>query len=50
MATFSPALKGYVADVPRVVFRRCDGAAYFFDELFMQRLVLLSEMIITNPS
>jgi hypothetical protein len=33
MATFSPVLKGYVADVPKVVFRRCDGFAAAFDEL-----------------
>lgn len=33
MATYNSALKGYVADVPRVVFRRCDGRAYAFDEL-----------------
>lgn len=25
MATYNAALKGYVADVPKVVFRRCDG-------------------------
>ena len=28
MATYNQALKGYVADVPHVVFRRCDGKAY----------------------
>lgn len=33
MATFNAALKGYVADVPRVVFKRCDGNKYYFDEL-----------------
>ena len=33
MATYNAALKGYVADVPKVVFRRCDGHAYAFNEL-----------------
>jgi len=33
MATFNAALKGYVADVPKVIFRRCDGKAYAFNEL-----------------
>ena len=32
MATYNAALKGYVADVPRVVFKRCDGKKYYFDE------------------
>ena len=34
MATFNAALKGYVADVPKVIFRRCDGKAYAFTEFF----------------
>ena len=33
MATYNAYLKGYIADVPRVVFKRCDGFKYFFDEL-----------------
>lgn len=33
MATYNAALRGYVADVPKVVFRRCDGHAYAFTEL-----------------
>lgn len=33
MATYNEALKGYIADVPKVIFRRCDGHAYAFDEL-----------------
>lgn len=33
MATYNDALRGYVADVPKIVFRRCDGAKFFFDEL-----------------
>ena len=33
MATYNTALKGYVADVPKVIFRRCDGNAYAFTEL-----------------
>lgn len=28
MATYNPSLKGYIADVPKVIFRRCDGKAY----------------------
>lgn len=31
---YNAALKGYVADVPKIVFRRCDGHAYAFNELF----------------
>lgn len=34
MAVWNEALRGYVADVPRVVFKRCDGAKFYFDELF----------------
>ena len=33
MATYNPSLKGYIADVPRVIFKRCDGAKFYFDEL-----------------
>lgn len=33
MATYNSSLKGYVADVPRVIFKRCDGKKYYFDEL-----------------
>ena len=33
MATYNQALKGYVADVPKVVFNRCDKAKFYFDEL-----------------
>lgn len=33
MATFNQSLKGYIADVPRVVFKRCDGSKFYFDEL-----------------
>ena len=33
MATYNPYLKGYIADVPKVVFKRCDGFKYNFDEL-----------------
>ena len=33
MATYNQSLKGYIADVPRVVFKRCDGAKFYMDEL-----------------
>jgi hypothetical protein len=33
MATYNARFKGYIADVPKVVFRRCDGHAYAFTEL-----------------
>lgn len=33
MATYVEALKGYVADVPKVIFKRCDGRKFLFDEL-----------------
>lgn len=33
MATYVPSLKGYIADVPRVIFKRCDGQKFYFDEL-----------------
>ena len=33
MATYNAALKGYIADVPKVIFKRCDGAVFAMDEL-----------------
>ena len=33
MALYNEKLKGYIADVPRVVFKRCDGKKWYFDEL-----------------
>lgn len=33
MATYIPAYKGYIADVPRVWFRRCDKRIFYFDEI-----------------
>ena len=33
MALYNAKLKGYIADVPRVVFKRCDGKKWYFDEL-----------------
>lgn len=33
MATYVPAFKGYIADVPRVWFKRCDGEVFYFDEI-----------------
>ena len=33
MATYDESLKGYVADVPRVVFKRCDKKCIYMDEL-----------------
>lgn len=44
MATYNSSLKGYVADVPRVVFKRCDGQKFYMDELLMQQLAPLSVM------
>ena len=35
MATYNESLGGYIADVPRVVFRRCDKRAIYLDELFL---------------
>ena len=46
MATYNAALKGYVADVQKVIFRRCDGKAYAFDELFKQHLAHYTVMCI----
>lgn len=31
--TYNASLKGYIADVPRVVFKRCDGQKFYMDEL-----------------
>jgi type 1 glutamine amidotransferase len=32
--TYIPAYKGYIADVPRVWFKRCsDGRVFYFDEI-----------------
>ena len=33
MATYIPAYKGYIADVPRVWFKRCDKRVFYFDEI-----------------
>ena len=33
MATYVEAFRGYVADVPKVIFKRCDGKKFMFDEL-----------------
>lgn len=33
MATYIPAIKGYIADVPRVHFKRCDDKVFYFDEI-----------------
>jgi len=33
MATYIEAFRGYVADVPKMIFRRCDGKKFLFDEL-----------------
>lgn len=33
MSTYVPAYKGYIADVPVVWFKRCDGKIFYFDEI-----------------
>ena len=33
MATYVEAFRGYIADVPKVIFKRCDGQKFLFDEL-----------------
>ena len=33
MATYIEAYKGYIADVPRVWFKRCDKRIFYFDEI-----------------
>ena len=33
MATYVKAYNGYIADVPRLWFKRCDGRIFYFDEL-----------------
>lgn len=33
MATYVKAYGGYIADVPRLWFKRCDGRVFYFDEL-----------------
>lgn len=33
MATYVPEFQGYIADVPRLWFKRCDGRMFYFDEL-----------------
>lgn len=32
-ATYIPEFQGYIADVPRMWFKRCDGRMFYFDEL-----------------
>lgn len=33
MATYVKEFQGYIADVPRMWFKRCDGRIFYFDEL-----------------
>ena len=33
MSTYIPAFKGYMADVPEIWFKRCDGNVFHYDEL-----------------
>lgn len=33
MATYIPEFQGYIADVPRLWFKRCDNRIFYFDEL-----------------
>lgn len=33
MATYAKPFGGYIADVPRLWFKRCDGRVFYFDEL-----------------
>lgn len=33
MSTYVQAYNGYIADVPRLWFKRCDGRIFYFDEL-----------------
>lgn len=33
MSVYIPAIKGYIADVPRVHFKRCDNKIFYFDEI-----------------
>lgn len=33
MATYVEKFAGYIADVPKVIFKRCDGKKFLFDEL-----------------
>ena len=33
MAIYMPEYRGYIADVPNVLFERCDGKRYYYDEL-----------------
>lgn len=32
-ATYVEKFAGYIADVPRLWFKRCDGRIFYFDEL-----------------
>lgn len=32
-AIYEKAFGGYIADVPRLWFKRCDGRIFYFDEL-----------------
>lgn len=32
MATYMPSYGGYIADVPKFWFKRCDGRIFHFDE------------------
>lgn len=48
MATYVEAYKGYVADVPRVWFKRCDKRVFYFDEITQSSQTPNTQMIDIN--
>lgn len=48
MAIFVPEYNGYIADVPTMLFERCDGARYYFDELDSCSVTQNAEVLTIN--
>lgn len=45
---YVPAYKGYIADVPRVWFKRCDGRVFYFDEITQSQATPNTQFIDIN--
>jgi len=48
MAIYMPEYRGYIADVPTMLFERCDGKRFYFDELESFSVTQNSEMLTIN--
>ena len=48
MAIYMPEYRGYIADVPTMLFERCDGKRFYFDELESCSVTQNSEVLTIN--